>query len=114
MIILYTEETAMNPCMIYITTKDEAEAKKIGRALLVEKLVACVNIIDGMKSMYWWKDNIQVENETILIAKSKEGLMNRIIEKVKSEHSYDCPCIVSIPLGKGNPDFYEWIQEVTE
>ena len=104
----------MKPCMIYITTKDEEEAKKIGGALLEEKLVACVNIINGMKSMYWWKDSIEIDDETILLAKTREALVKNIIEKVKSVHSYDCPCIVSIPLWKGNQDFYDWIEKVTE
>ena len=69
---------------VYITTKDKDEAKKIGKALLEERLVACVNIIDNMNSLYWWEGAIQDDNETILIAKTKGSLVSEVIEKVKS------------------------------
>ena len=104
----------MNPCMIYITAPGMEEAEKISRALLEEKLVACVNILDGMKSMYWWQGKIESASEVVLIAKTRESLVDRAIEKVKSLHSYDCPCIVSLPIQKGNKDFLEWLDQETQ
>jgi periplasmic divalent cation tolerance protein len=99
---------------IYITAGSMDEAKKIGRALISKRLAACVNIIDNMHSMYWWEDEIQDDREVILIAKTKESVVPELIEKVKSMHSYDCPCIVSLPILDGNKAFLEWIAQQTK
>ena len=90
-----------------------AEAKRIGQELLSERLVACVNIIDHMRSMYWWEGGIQEDKEVILIAKTKDSLVTEVIEKVKSLHSYDCPCILSLPILDGNKTFLDWIHQET-
>jgi periplasmic divalent cation tolerance protein len=95
--------------LIYITAKDKAEARKIGGELLESKLAACVNIIDNMNSMYVWQGKIQDDTEAILIAKTTEARVPQLIEKVKTLHSYDCPCILSIPVSGGNREFLDWI-----
>ncbi len=95
--------------LIYITAKDKAEARKIGSELVESKLAACVNIIDNMNSMYVWQGKIQDDKEAILIAKTTEARVPLLIEKVKALHSYDCPCIVSIPVSGGNREFLDWI-----
>lgn len=104
----------MKATFIYITAGSMDEAKKIGRALISKRLAACVNIIDNMHSMYWWEDEIQDDREVILIAKTKESVVPELIEKVKSMHSYDCPCIVSLPILDGNKAFLEWIAQQTK
>lgn len=98
---------------IYITCSNRAEADKIGRALVEEHLAACVNIIDGMNSIYWWEGKIEEGKETVLIAKTKETVVKKLIEKVKSLHSYSCPCIVALAVEDGNSDFLKWIEKET-
>jgi periplasmic divalent cation tolerance protein len=95
--------------LIYITAKDKAEARKIGSELVESKLAACVNIIDNMNSIYVWEGKIQDDKEVILIAKTTEAQVPLLIEKVKTLHSYDCPCILSIPVSGGNKEFLDWI-----
>ena len=95
---------------IYITTGSKTEAQKIGKALVESRLAACVNIIDRMQSIYRWEGKIQEDSEVILIAKTTETLVSQLIDKVKSLHSYDCPCIVSLPVLDGYPPFLDWIQ----
>ena len=104
----------MKANFIYVTAGSMNEAKKIGKALVSNRLAACVNIIDNMHSMYWWEEEIQNDNEVILIAKTMESLVPTLIDKVKSMHSYDCPCIVSLPILDGNKAFLEWIAEQTK
>ncbi len=99
---------------IYITTKDKAQAKKIGRQLVESRLAACVNIIEGMNSLYWWEGKIHDEQEAILIAKTKESLVKEVIDKVKSLHSYSIPCIVSLPILSGNKDYLQWLYKQTK
>ena len=95
---------------IYMTAGSTAEAKKIGKALVESQLAACVNILDGMQSIYRWEGKIQQDSEVVLIAKTTASLLPQLIEKVKSLHSYDCPCIVSLPISGGYPPFLDWIQ----
>ena len=99
---------------IYMTAGSKAEAQKIGKALLDSRLAACVNILDNMESIYRWEEKIQVDSEVVLIAKTTETLVPQLIEKVKSIHSYDCPCIVSLPVLNGYPPFLDWIQTEVE
>jgi len=98
---------------IYITTKDEEEAKRIGKTLVEEKLAACVNI-HPIKSIYRWGGKIEEEGETALLVKTKAELADEVIERVKELHSYEVPCIVSLPIEKGNPAYLEWIKESTK
>ncbi len=103
----------MRANLIYITAGNVDEARKIGRELVSSRLAACVNIIEGVNSLYWWEGEIQDDREVTIIAKTKESLVPELIEKVKSIHSYDCPCIVSLPILSGNPPFLDWIEEET-
>jgi periplasmic divalent cation tolerance protein len=102
-----------NPCILYVTASSGDEAERISRALLEERLVACVNILENITSHYWWKGEIQTGNEVLLIAKTMDTLVARAVEKVKSIHSYECPCIVSLPISGGNPAFIKWLEEET-
>jgi len=95
--------------MIYITADSKDEAKRIGKALIITGLAACVNIIENMTSMYMWDGKLQDANETILIAKTTKERVSDLIEKVNTLHTYDCPCIVSLPVSDGNPAFLNWV-----
>ena len=101
----------MDVRLIYMTAGNKEEARNVGKALVESKLAACVNIIDGMNSMYMWDGELQDDREVVLIAKTTENRVEDLIDKVKSIHSYDCPCILSIPVEAGNPDFMNWISE---
>ncbi len=104
----------MEAQMVYITTATKDEARVIGKALVAERLAACVNIIEGMNSMYWWQGEIQDEQETVLIAKTRAARVEALIERVKQLHSYDVPCVVALPIRAGNPDFLAWIEAETK
>ena len=100
--------------LVYITTKDKSEARKIGKELLEAHLAACVNIIEAMNSLYWWEGKLQDDQECVLIAKTKESLVGELIEKVKSLHSYSCPCVLSVAIQDGNKDYLEWVSHQTK
>jgi periplasmic divalent cation tolerance protein len=103
----------MDTCLIYMTAGSMEEAKKIGKTLVVERLAACVNLIDKMHSVYWWEGKVQEDDEVIMIAKTRNSLLPTLTEKVKSIHSYTVPCIVSVPITDGNRDFLAWIEKET-
>lgn len=99
---------------VYITTGSPEEARKIGRALIEERLAACVNIFDTMSSLYWWEGKVAEGQEAVLIAKTREDLVPAVTDRVKALHSYTCPCVVALPITQGNPDFLAWIQRETK
>ena len=97
--------------LVYITVKDKKEAKSIGKKLVKEKLAACVNIIEGMESIYRWEGEIVEDQETILIAKTPYHNVRDLTERVKQLHSYDCPCVISLQLTEqeGNEEYQNWL-----
>jgi periplasmic divalent cation tolerance protein len=103
----------MSYLFAYITVADMAQAEETGKVLVENRLAACVNIFSGMQSMYMWKGKMEKSQETVVIAKTTEKLKERLLEQVKKTHSYDCPCVVFLPVAGGNPDFLQWIDEVT-
>jgi periplasmic divalent cation tolerance protein len=98
---------------IYITAKDEQEAKKIGKALVEEKLAACVNI-HPIKSIYRWKGQIEEADEVTMFVKTKAELADEVIKRVQELHSYEVPCIVCFPIEKGYREYLKWIAESTK
>lgn len=98
---------------VYVTAGSKAEALAIGRALVEERLAACANVFDAMSSVYHWQNAIEESQEAVLIAKTRTSLVPAVVERVKSLHSYSCPCVVSWPLHDGNPDYLQWLAAET-
>jgi periplasmic divalent cation tolerance protein len=103
----------MNISLVYITTRNIEEARQIGEKLVSERIAACVNIFDGMKSIYHWENRLCHDTETVLIAKTRTSLVDVLTRRVKELHSYSCPCIVALPVHGGSHDFLEWINRET-
>ncbi len=103
----------MSVNFIYITAGNIDEARSIGKALVRERLVACVNIIDNVNSMFWWEGTVRDEKEVIIIAKTREELVPELIARVKSLHSYEVPCVVSLPILDGYKPFLDWVRNET-
>jgi len=101
-------------CMLYITAGSKDEAKSIGLALVEEKLAACVNIMDGVTSIYCWKGEVEEAQEAVLVAKTRFDLANAAIERVKELHSNDVPCDVAYEMTLGLTKYLDWIDEETE
>lgn len=103
----------MEEVVIIITASSEDEAGRIARTLLEDKLVACVNIHPGIRSLYWWEGKIQDEGEAMMVIKTKRELFGKIVKKVKEIHSYAIPEIIALPIIEGSENYLKWIQEVT-
>ncbi len=104
----------MDISLVYITAGGKDEAVMIGKILVEEKLVACVNIIDNMTSIYRWQDKICEESETVIMCKTRSALVESVNQRVKSIHSYDCPCIIAFPIDGGNSEFLHWVESETK
>lgn len=103
----------MTQSLIYVTASSRDEAVKIGRQVVENRLAACANVLAGTASIYWWEGAVTEEEEVSLILKTRTDLVDRLVEMVKEIHSYDCPCVVSLPITGGNPGFLDWIDAET-
>ena len=101
----------MHVRFVYMTAGNLAEAQTIGRELVSAGLAACVNILPQMNSIYVWEGKLEEAAEVVMIAKTVEARVADLITKVKSLHSYNCPCIVSLAVEAGYPPFLEWVAE---
>lgn len=104
----------MSTCFAYITAGNMDEARRISRDLVEKRLAACVNILDGMISIYRWEDRIQEDSEVVLIAKTTAAGLPALVERVKAIHGYRTPCVVGLPVDGGNEDFINWIRAEVE
>src|SRR3989344_6530376 len=96
---------------VFVTASSPQEAKTIAQAVLRAKLAACVNIVPKISSSYWWKGKIETASESLLIIKTKNALIRKLIHKVKAVHSYAVPEVIALPIQEGNPDYLKWIGE---
>lgn len=98
--------------ILYVTTENREEARTIGSALVQQKLCACVNILEGMESMYWWDGEVQTDTECVLLVKTTTELVSAVTETILDLHSYDVPCVISLPLSdnEGNREYLQWIR----
>ena len=103
----------MTACLVYITAADKAEAVSIGRALVAEHLAACANVHGPIVSIFSWEGEVQEAEEVVLIAKTGMDLVKALTYRVVELHSYECPCVVAIPIAGGHEPFLNWIEEET-
>jgi periplasmic divalent cation tolerance protein len=99
---------------VYATAGDAAEARRIARVVIEERLAACANILEGIRSVYWWEGEVQEGSEAVLIFKTTEECLPVLLARVKALHSYDCPCIEALPVVAGHQPFLDWVVRETQ
>jgi periplasmic divalent cation tolerance protein len=95
--------------LVYTTFPSIGEAEQAGQALLERRLCACVNILPGMVSLYWWHGGIDRGDEVVMLIKTRASLAEPVRAAVKELHSYETPAILVIPLEAIDPDYQAWI-----
>ena len=102
-----------SPIIVLVTASSEGEAQRVANGLLEARLAACVSMVPGIYSRYFWAGKLEESEEVMLIVKSRQGLLEKIIACVKDRHSYDVPEILALPVISGNPDYLKWLDEET-
>lgn len=100
--------------LVYITVSGKEEAVKIAKRLVGDRLVACVNIIDGNTSVYEWDGDIREEKEALVLAKTRTSLFPEIDKIVKQMHSYECPCVMSFAITDVSKGYADWLIDQTK
>ena len=103
----------MECIVVLITAGSTEEGEKIASALIEQHAVACVNIVPSIKSLFFWGDKTAQEPEVLLIAKSRRALLDKIIEQVKTIHSYQVPEVIALPVIGGSEEYLTWVREST-
>lgn len=99
--------------VVLITAGSEDEAAKIARALVDDRLAACVNILPGIRSLFFWDNKVQDEREVLMICKTRQPIIEKIIKRVKELHSYTVPEIIALPIAAGSAEYLGWVRETT-
>ncbi|MFC7332170.1 divalent-cation tolerance protein CutA [Rhodocista pekingensis] len=94
---------------VYMTAGSPEEADRLGRTLVEERLAACVNILPEMRSVYRWQGAVETAAEVVLIAKTRADRFEALAARVRTLHSYATPCIVELPLGRGDAPYLDWL-----
>jgi periplasmic divalent cation tolerance protein len=95
--------------MVFITAADNEEARLIAKVLLEQKKAACVSIMDGMNSTYWWKGAVENATESLLMVKTRASLLDDVVTAVTEVHSYENPEIIALPVLGGSDRYFEWL-----
>ncbi|MBY8981957.1 MAG: divalent-cation tolerance protein CutA [Candidatus Lokiarchaeota archaeon] len=102
----------MTNYIYFSTVSSEEEAKKIATYLVENKVVACVNIINNIASIYTWEGKMEQSKEHLLIIKTSEEKSDELIHTIESLHSYDTPECIGIKIEKGSQKYLKWIKDV--
>jgi periplasmic divalent cation tolerance protein len=99
---------------VYTTYPSLVEAERIGKAVLEKRLAACVNILPGMISHYWWQGTIERGEEVVMIIKTRASLAEDVRATVKTLHPYTVPAILVLPIEGGEASYLDWLMRETE
>ncbi|XP_062201575.1 protein CutA 1, chloroplastic-like [Phragmites australis] len=105
--------TTVPSIVVYVTVPNREAGKKLAGSIISEKLAACVNIVPGIESVYWWEGKVQSDGEELLIIKTRESLLDALTEHVKANHEYDVPEVIALPIKGGNLKYLEWLKNST-
>lgn len=97
--------------VVFVTASSQKEAQKIADLLLNKRKAACVNIVPGVDSKFWWKGKLDSAQESLLIIKTKASALPEVIALVKKAHSYTVPEVIALPIIGGNEDYLKWVNE---
>ncbi len=103
----------MTDCIVVMVTAPAGEAAELAKALVEERLVACVNIVPGLRSFYWWQGRVEDEPEVLCMMKTRSQLFERLRDRVRELHSYEVEEIIALPILAGNPPYLDWIKKNT-
>jgi periplasmic divalent cation tolerance protein len=97
--------------VVLITAPNQEVAKTIARALVEERLAACVNLVPGLTSVYRWQGEVVEDQEVLLIVKTTTFAFPRLKERVLALHPYTVPEIIALSIAEGHGAYLSWLRE---
>jgi len=96
--------------VVVLITAPKGKGEELAEFIVSRRLAACVNVVGGVRSFYWWKGELVKDDEDLLIVKTTRGALQRLVDEVKRVHPYSVPEIVALDIVDGNPDYLEWVE----
>jgi periplasmic divalent cation tolerance protein len=100
-------------CEVVITAADPSWLASFTRRLVEDRLAACGQQVAAIRSTYRWDGEVQDDPEARVALHTRTALVDRIVERVNTEHPYDVPCVLALPIIGGNPAYLEWVRSST-
>lgn len=95
--------------MVLCTCPDETTALSLARALVERRLVACVNVLPAVQSVFRWQDEVVTESEAMLIIKTTQSALQPLQEQLVQLHPYDVPEVIALEISSGSRDYLDWL-----
>ncbi len=99
----------MGYSFVYITTGGRDEALAIGKALVEERLAACAKVLEGVRSIYRWRGAVHQADEAVVVLRTRSELVEALTARARALHSYECPCVIALPIEAGNAAYLDWL-----
>ncbi|MEI8350504.1 MAG: divalent-cation tolerance protein CutA [Candidatus Omnitrophota bacterium] len=97
--------------IMVLVTIPEKDAELLAKQLLEERVCACINIVKGVKSLFWWQGKIDQSEEVLLIIKTKDALFNKLKNLVVNNHPYDVPEVISFKIDQVHQEYLDWLNK---
>lgn len=102
----------VSQCLLVLTTiGSEDQAARLGRALVEKRLVACVNVVGPVRSLFLWKGKVEDESERLLLMKTRTDRFAELEAAIQELHPYDVPELIAIPIERGSQAYLSWVDE---
>lgn len=109
-----TDEGGAPGVVLALSTAPDAQtAARIGRALVDERLIACVNVVPGIVSIYRWRGEVHQDGEVLMLMKTRPGRVNRLRERISELHPYEVPELLVVPVVDGLAPYCRWVRDET-
>ena len=99
--------------LVYTTWPSIVEAERVGRTIVERRLAACVKILPGMISHYWWEGKIERAEEVVMFIKTRASMAELVRNAVKEAHTYTTPAFMVLPVDNVDADYHAWITRET-
>ena len=97
--------------VVFVTAGSSAEGERLARALVEERLAACVNRIAAVQSVYRWQGEVEQSVEELLVIKTRADLFTALEKRVRELHSYAVPEVIALPIIDGSESYLQWLGE---
>lgn len=100
--------------VVLCTTSSETESRRLAGHILEQKLAACVNVISGVQSLFFWEGRLEEESESLMIIKTTQDQYPQLEKALHDAHSYDVPEIIALPIAQGSQAYLDWVEKSTK
>jgi len=103
--------TAKAFAIVCVTAPDLKTARRLAKAALLARLAACVNLVEGIQSHYWWRGKLLAEPEVLLLIKTRKAHLPALEKLIIKQHPYEVPEFIVLPLSAGSPRYLAWLTQ---